>query len=134
MCLVVMAGDSLPVPTEAQEADVLVAWLRVNNYKFHHSPNETGGSPEARRRAVRMKRQGTSPGFPDYTIIAGGHIIFIELKSKKGYASPEQKAWIEAINKIDNVEGFVARGAEQAIAIVQQLAPRRPVRQSGPVF
>lgn len=120
--------------TEAQEADILVAWLRVHNYKFHHSPNETGGSPEALRRAMRMKRQGTSPGYPDYTIIAGGHIIFIELKSKKGYASAEQKAWIEAINKIDNVEGFICRGADEAILMIETCIPgghaRRIIRQA----
>lgn len=119
--------NKLPVLSEAQEAEILVSWLRVHGYRFHHSPNETGGSPEALRRAVWMKRQGTSRGYPDYTIIAGGHIIFIELKSKKGYASPEQKAWIEAINEIDNIEGFVCRGGDAAIAIIERLAPRPPV-------
>lgn len=123
------------MPSEAEEADVLVAWLRIHNYKFHHSPNETGSSPEMRRRAVRMKRAGTSPGFPDYTIIAGGHLIFIELKSKKGYLSAEQKAWIAAFNKVDNVQAFVARGADEAIAIVEKYAPRRKlVEQSGSMF
>lgn len=61
--------SSLPVPTEAQEAEALVAYLRLKGYKFFHVPNETGGSPEARRRAVRMKRQGVSPGAPDYFVI-----------------------------------------------------------------
>lgn len=115
--------NSLPVLTEAQEADILVAWLRVHGYKFTHIGNETGSSPEAMRRAVRLKRQGVSKGFPDYLIIAGGHIIFIELKSKRGYASPEQKAWIEAINEIDNVEGFICRGAEAAIKVIEELVP-----------
>lgn len=128
--------SKLAAPTEAQEADVLVAWLRVNNYKFHHSPNETGSSQEARRRAIRMKRQGTSRGFPDYTIIAGGHLIFIELKSKKGYASPEQKAWVEAFNEVDNVQAFICRGADEAIAVVEKYASKKRVvaEQPGSIF
>jgi hypothetical protein len=82
--------------------------------------------PEARRRAIRMKQQGTSPGFPDYCIIVPPHLIFIELKSKKGYASPAQKEWIAAINEIDNIEGFICRGAEAAIEIIKQYQPNQP--------
>src|SRR5947209_4299900 len=104
----------LPVLPEREESKLLVAYLRLKNYKFHHSPNETWGSqsPEARMRGIRMKREGASKGFPDYTIVAGGHLIFIELKSKKGYASPEQKAWVDAFNKVDNVQAFICRGAD----------------------
>lgn len=124
------------IPTEAEEAKTLVAYLRIRGYVFHHSPNETGHSDEARRRAVRMKREGTSAGFPDYTIIAGGHLIFIELKRrKKAYASPEQKAWIAALNEVSNVQAFVARGAEEAIAIIEKYAPRQqPADPPGSVF
>jgi hypothetical protein len=130
-----MAVSKLPVLSEAEEAKLLVAWLRIRGYKFHHSPNETGSSPEARRRGIRMKQQGTSPGFPDYTILAGGHIIFIELKSKKGYTSPAQKEWLVAINEIDNVEGFICRGADEAIKVIEECAPRNvPAKLAGSVF
>lgn len=114
-------ANSLPVPTEAEEAKILVAYLRVHGLMFTHAPNETGSSPEARRRAVRMKQQGTSPGFPDYTIVVGGHLIFIELKRVRGSStSAHQKAWIEALNQVDNIQAFIAKGAGEAIAIVNK--------------
>ena len=120
----------LPVPLESEEGNTLVAYLRTRGLKFHHSPNETGSSPEAKRRAVRMKRQGTSSGFPDYTIIVNGHLIFIELKRRKGSAtSQEQHAWIAALNEVNNVQGFIAKGADEAIAIIESCLspPTRPM-------
>lgn len=126
-------NDALPLLTEREEAKILVAYLRTRGYVFHHSPNETGSSPEARRRAIRMKQEGTSSGFPDYTIIVNGHLIFIELKRrKKTYASPKQKAWIEALNEVSNVQAFVARGADEAIAIVEKYAG--PLSQTSSTF
>jgi hypothetical protein len=115
--------SSLPVPLEREEAKVLVEYLRRRGYTFHHSPNETGHTDEARRRAIRMKREGTSAGYPDYTIIVNGHLVFIELKRReKAYASAEQKAWIAALNEVSNVQAFVARGAAEAIEIVERYA------------
>lgn len=124
------------VPTEAQEAHVLVAWLRLQGLKFTHVANETGHSLEARRRAVRVKREGTSPGFPDYIILippersvnGQGFTLYIELKRTKGSTtSAEQKAWIAALNALDtaSVAAYVAKGADVAIDIVSRhLAPR----------
>lgn len=112
--------NKLPVLKEAEEANILVAYLRVKGFKFTHIGNETGSSLEARRRAVRMKQQGTSPGTPDYMIIVNGSLIFIELKRVKGSTtSPEQKSWIEALNQVDNVGAFIAHGADQAIRIIE---------------
>ena len=120
-----MPTKRLPLfPTEAMEAHTLVAYLRVKGLKFHHSPNETGSSPEARRRAIRVKREGTSKGFPDYVILVGGSMLFIELKRVKGsVTSPEQKEWIEAINAIPNCQAVICKGAQAAIDIIEQLVP-----------
>lgn len=52
--------------TEQQESELLAAYLRIKGYKFTHIPNETGSDPAAKRRAIRMKRAGTSKGFPDF--------------------------------------------------------------------
>lgn len=38
--------------------------------------------------------QGDGKGYPDLTIVGPGGVLFRELKSAKGVASPEQKAWI----------------------------------------
>ena len=113
---------SLPVPLEADEAETLVAWLRIHNITFSHIPGETGGTLEAKRRAIRMKRQGYSKGFPDYVILIGGHMVFVELKrQRRSVTSPEQLAWIEAINAIDNCQAFIAKGANAVITILEAL-------------
>lgn len=119
------------LPTESQEAQVLVQWLQMQSLKFTHVPNETGHTMEARRRAVRMKREGTSAGFPDYTILIDpaqaadhkGWVIMIELKRRKGgTVSPAQRAWVDSFNalKIPGVVAVVARGAQEA---TDQLTP-----------
>lgn len=117
------------IPTEAQEAAVLVAYLRRMDLRFHHSPNETGSSPEARRRAVRVKREGTSAGFPDYVILVPpertmdgvGRTLYVELKRKRGgTVSPQQREWLSALNSLrsDGIDAVVAHGADEAIEYV----------------
>lgn len=108
-------------PLEAEEAKTFVAWLRLKGYKFMHIPSETGHSPEARRRAIRMKQQGTSPGFPDYLIIKDNRVLVIELKRQKGsVVSPEQREWLAAFAGA-NIPSFITRGAEEAIAAVESV-------------
>jgi hypothetical protein len=112
-----------PCPTEAEEGEVFVAWLRVNGIKFSHIPNETGHTQEAMRRAVRMKRQGTSKGFPDY-VIALPHVgmAFVELKRERGSrTSPEQLEWVDIINTTPGAQAEVCAGAAAAIAFVSRL-------------
>ena len=111
-----------PCPTEAEEAAVLVAWLRVKGFKFTHIGNETGHSPEAKRRAVRMKQQGTSKGFPDYIVLVPNTgVLAIELKRQRGSStSPEQKAWIDAFNDTPGSAATIAKGAQAAIDFIEQ--------------
>lgn len=110
------------VPLEADEGKTLVAYLRRKKYGFHHSPNETGRSPEMRRRAIRMKQQGTSKGFPDYIVVLKrGGVAIIELKRQSGSAtSPEQKAWIAAFAAA-GVPAAVCKGAAAAIAFIEEV-------------
>jgi hypothetical protein len=115
------------IPTEAEEAKTLVAYLRVRGYKFTHIPNETGGSMEARRRAIRMKQQGTAKGVPDYMILipgseGNGLLLAVEMKrTKGGTLSPEQREWIDALNALgQNVAAVVCKGADEAITVIEQ--------------
>ncbi len=105
--------------TEAEEAKVLVAYMRIKGYMFTHVPSETGSSMEARRRAIRMKQQGTTRGFPDYIVLAHGKLLFIELKRVRGgRTSPEQLEWIDAINACGGVAA-VCKGAQAAIEFIE---------------
>lgn len=107
-------------PTEQQEAEALAAYCRIKGYDFTHIPNETGGDMAARRRAVRMKRAGTSKGFPDYLIFTKIKCYAIELKRRKGgRATPEQRKWLEVLA----AHGFVAavsHGADEAIELIEE--------------
>lgn len=114
----------MPVPTEAQEGRILVAYLRTRNFRFTHIPNETGGTWEAQRRAGRMKMQGTSRGFPDYIVLLPeiNALLAIELKRQDGSrTSAEQHEWIEAFCEIGNCEGIIAKGAKDAIDYIENL-------------
>lgn len=122
---------TLPVPTEAQEATVLVAYLRTRGLKFTHIGNETGHDPYSKRRAIRMKQQGTSKGFPDYMVLLpqdktatlDGLVLFIELKRRKKSLSrvtPEQREWIDALNSVSpSVSAVIAYGADAAIEQIE---------------
>ena len=127
---------SLPCLTESQEGDLLVAWLRVKGLKHHHSPNETGHTPEMKRRAIRMKRQGTSKGFPDYTVvIPGTGLACIELKRCKGSTtSPEQLEWITSLNSVPGVEARICKGAAESIAFITELLSVSNNLQTGDMF
>lgn len=106
-------------PLESEEAKTLVAYLRMRGLKFTHIANETGHSPEAKRRAIRMKQQGVSRGFPDYLIIANHHLYGVELKRQHGsQVSPEQRTWILALNDA-GIPTIVARGADEAIKFIE---------------
>lgn len=107
------------VPLESEEAKILVAYLRTRGLKFTHIGNETGHDPYSKRRAIRMKQQGVSRGFPDYLVIAGEHLYGIELKRQRGGSvSPEQREWITALNEA-GVQTIVARGAQEAITFIE---------------
>lgn len=115
---------TLPCPTEAEEGKVLVAYLRIRGYRFTHVPNETGHDDYAKRRAIRMKQQGTSKGFPDYIVLLPqiNAILAIELKRERGSATtPEQKEWVAAFSEISNSEGIIAKGAKDAIDFIEKL-------------
>jgi hypothetical protein len=120
-----LPASKLPVPLESEEGETLVAYLRLRGIAFTHVPNTTGGSPEARRRAITMKRQGTSRGFPDYVIaLPGIGIAFVELKRQRGGAvAVEQLEWVDTLNLCPGAEARVCKGAQEAIAFIEELAP-----------
>jgi hypothetical protein len=108
--------------TEQQESELLATYLRIKGYKFTHIPNETGSDPAAKRRAIRMKRAGTSKGFPDYLIFANGKSIAIELKSRRkgAKATPEQKEWLLTLSEY-GFESAICHGSSEAIEFIDSV-------------
>lgn len=103
-----------PIPTEAQEQIMFVVWLRKQGFRVSASAN--GGSRNLLE-AMKMKRMGVSPGFPDVEVpLPSGHYhgFYCEMKRQKGgKVSPEQIEWLNYLRD----KGYwaeVARGFEEA--------------------
>lgn len=118
-------------PYEEDEQIAFVQWCRLNNIIVHHSGNEIGGStPSMKARAIKMKRMGTSKGFPDLIVLVpltgitdevdSYQMVIIEMKRKKGgTVSPEQKDWLEKL-EMAGIPGKVCHGAGEAIDFVKE--------------
>lgn len=119
-------------PREDEEVTAFHQWLQLQNIPHTHVPNEAGGStPAMKARAVKMKRLGTSKGFPDLLVFipvygVSGEVdcyqmCAIEMKRKKGgRVTAEQKEWLEIL-QASGVMSAVCKGAEEAIAFVEAI-------------
>jgi hypothetical protein len=120
-----------PVPLESQEADTLMAYLRDRGLMFTHIKNETGRSFDKgdgkNWRAIWDKRDGVSKGFPDFAVVLPDiGLAMVELKRLRGSkTSPEQLAWVAALNTCPGVEARVCKGAMAAIAFIEELSPSK---------
>lgn len=120
------------VPYEEDEQIAFVQWCQANGILVHHSGNEIGGSTQAmKHRAVKMKKMGTSKGFPDLLVfipiegVTGEPDSFqmcaIEMKRRKGgKASREQRGWLEVL-QASGAMCAVCHGADEAIAFVDTI-------------
>lgn len=127
----VRASSKPGVPLEEEEQIAFVQWCRLNHLIVHHSGNEIGGStPAMKARALKMKKMGTSKGFPDLLVfipIYGNtdepdayQPLAIEMKRKKGSTtSPEQKEWLNIL-EMAGVPGAICKGADEAISFVEK--------------
>lgn len=79
--------------------------------------------------AVKLKKEGVRPGLPDLLILVNDHLVWIEMKRSdrkprrggKGGVSDEQWRWIDALNRCDNCQVFVAYSAKEAIEVVENM-------------
>jgi hypothetical protein len=60
---------------------------------------------------------GDGKGFPDLVLVRDGALIFAELKRQDGRVSPEQKVWLEELNKTPGVTVCVWRPADWELII-----------------
>lgn len=124
--------ESKMIPYEEDEQIAFVQWCRLQGITVHHSGNEIGGSTRAvKARAIKMKKMGTSKGFPDLLVfipIAGAtgdidsyQMCAIEMKRRKGGSvSKEQKHWLEVI-QASGAMCAVCHGADEAIGFIDAI-------------
>lgn len=109
--------------TEEQECIALVAYLDLLQTMgkvrlYTHVPSETFTRSWSQK--AKNKRMGVRKGFPDYVIAGKSKAICIEMKrTKKGVVSPEQKAWIEELNKI-GLPAFICYGFDEAKEVLDR--------------
>lgn len=105
---------------ESSEQETLVKYLEIKRLKFTSIPNSTFTKSFAIK--MKNKREGLRKGLPDMLVILPTKLLFIELKRYEGgVLSPEQKEWIEQLNKIGNqVEAIVCRGCGEAIDKIEK--------------
>lgn len=127
-----MATSKQIVPKEDEEQMAFVQWCQLNNLIVHHSGNEIGGSTRAVKvRAIKMKKMGTSKGFPDLLVFIPVYGITkrvdcyqmcaIEMKRKKGSTtSPEQKQWLKVL-EMAGIPSAICKGADAAIEFVESI-------------
>lgn len=120
------------VPYEEDEQIIFVRWCRLKGLIVHHSGNEIGGSTTAMKaRAIKMKKMGTSKGFPDLLVfipvygttkeIDSYQMCAIEMKRRNGgTVSKEQKQWLEIL-QASGAMSAVCHGADEAIAFIEAI-------------
>lgn len=116
-------GMNKQVRTEHAEAVHFATRCRMSEARYpalkllFACPN---GGDRHRIVAAKMKAEGVKAGIPDYVLLfpaQGFHGLAIELKSLTGYASREQKDWIERL-RANGYRAEVCRGADAAWAVV----------------
>lgn len=119
------------VPLEADEQIGFVNWCHIKGIPVHHSSNEIGGStPAMKARALKMKKMGTSKGFPDLLVLVpirgiDGSVdcyqmLAIEMKRRRGSTTTiEQKQWL-SILELAGIPARVCKGADEAIRFVEE--------------
>ena len=125
-------------PTEDQEQEAFVQWLRLKGYPHFRVPNETYTRSWSQK--AKNKKLGVSSGVPDlfvavpfpppHLIIAhkdrddevrNKTLVAIEMKRKKGgTTSANQKKWIKTLNE-SGVETVVCKGCNEAIEFIESI-------------
>lgn len=108
--------------TEHQEAVLLAEYLDLLKLNgkielYSHLPHETYTSSWSVKR--KNKAEGVKRGVPDYIIITKCHVLFIELKRRKGGVfSLEQQEWIGRLQG-QKIEATMCKGFEEAKEFIE---------------
>lgn len=66
-------------------------------------------------------------GFPDLTMVKGGRVIFVELKSAKPKPTDEQQKWLDALSAVGRpVEVYVWRPADLMSGVIATTLSNTP--------
>lgn len=99
---------------------VIFDWIRLHKLDgfIWHVANERKCSL---RQGALLKRMGVKAGVSDIFVAKASrsfHGMFLEVKTKKGKATPSQKKFIEDM-RMEGYEAVIAYGADEAIGWIQ---------------
>lgn len=121
------------VPTEDQEQQAFVQWLRLKGYPHFRVPNET--YTKSFKQKAKNKALGVSAGVPDLFVCVpsstymggdgdtsqGYELVAVEMKRRKGgVVSAHQKEWLATLEQ-SNIKTIVARGCDEAIDFIESV-------------
>lgn len=119
-----------PVQHERILQKQCVRWFKINypNCVIHHSPNQFGRVNEGKERFSKayaimqnhLEEMGRLKGFPDLFIAKKNNLfsgLFIEMKSKTGKISDEQKKAMMVLSQ-SGYACYVAKDLDEFIEIV----------------
>lgn len=110
--------------SEHEEQAALVRWAEFQRPKWpelallHAIPN---GGHRHRVTAARLQAEGVRAGVPDLCLPVprgGWHGLYIELKTRRGRPSREQRRWLDAL-RAQGYRAEVCRGWEAARAVIE---------------
>lgn len=92
---------------EHQEQKALIEWCEYKGYPYNLIFAIPNGGKRHKAVAVKLKKEGVKSGVPDLFLPVPAMSycgLFIEMKSKKGKVTDNQKKWIKTLIK----QGFIA--------------------------
>jgi hypothetical protein len=112
--------------SEYDEQCLFVEYLEIKGLKFSKIAQDTRAASWGV--LAKNKKSGVRRGVPDMIIIIPAvknrlpKLLFVEMKrSSGGSLKPDQKEWIEQLNKIPNVIATTCKGFEKAKEVVELL-------------
>jgi hypothetical protein len=89
------------VQTEKQFQAAVVEYAELTGWLVYHT----------------FDSRRSNPGYPDLTMVRGGELLFVELKTEKGRLSVAQRDWLAALEAVagwptDAVEVFTWRPSD----------------------
>jgi hypothetical protein len=107
---------------EDWEHKAVVEYCDARGIPVFHVPNSTF----TKSRMVRLRNTilGVRAGIPDLCVVTPSGLLFIEMKKTgKSETTAYQKEWIERLNNTPGCEARVCKGAEVAIAFIEEFLP-----------
>lgn len=107
--------------TEDGEQQAVIEWAEANKGNhpelalLHHIPN---GGHRNKATAARLQRLGVKSGVPDLFLPvarAGFHGLYVELKTRDGKVTANQREWLEKLN----AQGYCARACFGSLAATE---------------